>query len=101
MPRREQLEEMLKDEPEDVFLNYALAKSLAEGGDPEAAIEQFRRTLSIDADHVPSYFQMAQTMAAAGQIEEARATTQSGLDVARKVGDDHAAMEMTEFLQTL
>lgn len=101
MPSREQIEQLLSDEPQDVFLNYALAKALAEGGAASEAIAQFRKTLSLDPDHVPSYFQMAQTMAADAMVDEAKSTIETGLDVARKVGDDHAAMEMREFLDSL
>lgn len=101
MSRREQLEEMLKDDPRDVFLNYALGKALTAEGRPAEGVAQFRKTLDIDANHVPSYFQMAQTLAAEGDIEDARETITRGLDVAREVGDDHAEMEMREFLEAL
>jgi len=99
--RREQLQQMLEADPDDVFLNYALAKSLVEEGEIEAGKQRFHRTLQLDADHVASYFQLAQVLAGEGETEEARRTITQGLAVARKVRDAHAEMEMTEFLETL
>jgi predicted Zn-dependent protease len=101
VPRREQLQAMLHAEPDDVFLNYALAKALVEEGRADDALAQFRRTLRLDPDHVASYFQMAQVLAAEGNPDEARTVVSQGIDVARKVGDAHAEMEMTGFRESL
>jgi len=101
MPRREQLEQMLSSDPNDVFLNYALAKALAEEGRAEDALEQFRKTLQLDPKHVASYFQMAQIQSAAGDADTARETVTQGIEVGRRLGDTHAVKEMTEFLEAL
>ena len=101
MSRREQLQSMLQSEPDDVFLNYALAKAFIEEGRVDDGLAQFRRTLELDPDHVASYFQMAQVLATEGDIDESRRVVSQGIDVARKVGDSHAEMEMTGFLDSL
>lgn len=101
MSRREQLQEMLSAEPNDVFLNYALAKAMVESGETDEGIAQFQKTLQIDPKHVPSYFQMAQAQAADGDVDPARKTLTQGIQIAREAGDEHAEMEMTEFLDTL
>lgn len=101
MPRREQLETMLADEPDDLFLNYALAKAWIEEGNVDAGLEQFRRVIELDGDHVASYFQMAQVLAAEDDPAAAREIVTEGISVARRVGDSHAEMEMTGFLESL
>lgn len=101
MSRREQLEEMLQSEPEDTFLNYALGKAFIEEGRIDDGLAQFRKTLELDADHVASYFQMGQVLAAEGEEQQARDIVTQGISVARKTGDRHAEMEMTGFLETL
>ena len=101
MSRRKQLEEMLKSEPDDVFLNYALGKSFIEEGRIDDGLAQFRKTIALDADHVASYFQMAQVLASEGETEDARKIVTQGIGVARKVGDSHAEREMNEFLEML
>jgi len=101
MPRREQIEAMLKDDPDDTFLNYALAKELVSAGDVGAAIAAFDRVLRLDSDYVPAYFQKAQALAGEGETTAARDVLLRGIEVAQRVGDSHAAGEMTAFLDTL
>ncbi|MFQ5732498.1 MAG: tetratricopeptide repeat protein [Planctomycetaceae bacterium] len=101
MPSPEQVEALLADEPDDVFLNYALGKAYVEAGRIECGLAQFRRTLELDPDHVAGYFQMAQVLASTGDDEAARETVTRGIAVAKKVGDAHAEMEMTGFLDAL
>ena len=101
MSRRHQIEELLRADPEDVFLKYALAKELVAEKDIPAALAAFDRVLRGHPDYVPAYFQKAQTLASEGDAGAARVTLQSGIEVARRVGDTHAAGEMSAFLDTL
>jgi hypothetical protein len=52
-------------------------------------------------DHVPAYFRRGQLLAEAGHERDAITVLLSGIQAARKVGDDHAAAEMQELLATL
>ncbi|MGH7201352.1 MAG: tetratricopeptide repeat protein [Planctomycetaceae bacterium] len=101
MPTRTQIEELLKSEPDDVFLNYALAKALASEGDLQAALAQFDRVLDLAPDYVPAHFQKGQTLADHGRTDSAREAIVRGLEVAARVGDAHAEAEMRAFLETL
>lgn len=101
MPSRQQLEQLLDAEPDDLFLRYALAKTLVSEGKLECALVQFHRVLDLNADYVPAYFQMGQALAEAGRTDEARGIVERGIDVARRVGDSHAAGEMSGFLDLL
>jgi predicted Zn-dependent protease len=95
------LEELLRSEPDDVFLRYALAKACVSEGNLEAGLREFRAVLVADPDYVPAYFQMAQALAESGQIEPARLALTDGIATARRVGDAHAEAEMTGFLEML
>lgn len=101
MPRRAQIEELLKADPHDPFLKYALAKELASEGDVPAALAAFDRVIDEHPDYVPAYFQQGQTLAGEGEADAAREVLTRGIAVARRVGDAHAAGEMAAFLDTL
>jgi tetratricopeptide (TPR) repeat protein len=99
--RREQIEEMLADDPNDPFLRYGLAMEHASAGDAPSAIRCFEELLRIAPDYVPAYVQAGQLYARLGRDDEAKATYRAGIEVARKKGDEgdrHAADEMESFL---
>ena len=101
MSRREKIESLLQESPEDVFLNYALAMELIKESEISMAREVFAKVRKLDPDYVPAYFQEAQALSQADEIDEARVILQIGIEVARRTGDDHALGEMTEFAETL
>ncbi len=100
MSRFEQLQEMLRREPDDVFLRYALAMELRSLDRLDESIVAFR-ALMDETHHVPAFFMGAQALAEAGRIPEAREVLREGIDQARRQGDQHAAAEMSEFLMSL
>ena len=101
MPTRAQLEELLKSDPEDVFLLYAHAKACVNEGDVETGLRQFDEVLKRDAKHVATYFQKGQVLAESGQTPEAIAVLTEGIRVAKEVKNDHAESEMRGFLESL
>lgn len=98
LSRRTQLEQLLQADPDDVFLNYALAKQCVSDGEVAEGLERFARTIEISPDYVPAYFQAAQVHAQQGDSAQARETVTAGIEVAKRTGDAHALGEMTEFL---
>jgi thioredoxin-like negative regulator of GroEL len=92
---------LLESDPDDVFLQYALAKAQISEGDVDGGLAQFQAVIDRHPDYVPAYFQKAQSLAERGRTEEARAVLIDGIRIARKVGDGHAEREMTEFLDAL
>ncbi len=101
MSRRAKIESLLQDSPEDVFLNYAYAMEFIKESEIESAREIFAKVRKLDPDYVPAYFQEAQMLGQEDLIDEAKQILASGIDVARRTGDDHALGEMTEFMETL
>lgn len=101
MSRRERLEALLSDDPDDVFLRYALAMEDVAEGNTAAALAGLDDVLARDADYVAAYFQKGQLLAREGDLDPARECLRQGIDVARRVGDAHAESEMTGFLESL
>ena len=92
---------MLKADPGDAFLQYALAKACAAEGDLPAALVQFDQVIAAHPDYIAAYFQKGQLLADEGQTGAARDVLTRGVIVARRVGDRHAEAEMTAFLEAL
>jgi len=75
------LEEFLLAHPQDAFARYGLAVECASQGDSQAAISNFETRLS--------------------RTDDARRALTTGIDVARKTGDQHASSEMEAALAQL
>ena len=99
--RREKLEAMLAEEPEDQFLRYAFALELEKEGEHERSIELLRSLMAQSPPHVPSFFRAGQHLARQGKTDQARAVLQEGVEEARRQGESHAASEMSELLANL
>jgi len=96
--RREKIEAMLADEPQDQFLRYALAMELEKAGEHERSLDYLRGLMQDVAPHVPSFFMAGQHLAQQDRIDEAREVLREGIEHARQQGDSHAASEMSDFL---
>ncbi len=99
--RKQQIEEMLAEDPHDPFLRYGLAMEYVGAGQDEEAVRCFKELLQIAPDYVPGYMQAGRALARLNRVGEARVLFQAGIAAARKQGDLHAAEEMTGFLEEL
>jgi hypothetical protein len=90
------LEQMLQAEPEDVFLNYALAlEYLRDQDKKEMAEVQFRKVIQLEASYVPAYYQLGKLLESKDPllaIEQYR----KGLDHAERKKDRKSAGEFRE-----
>ena len=101
MPNRAALEKMLETNPNDLFLNYALAMQCASDGEEEEAVERLAQINIDHPDDVASWFQRGQILNRLGETDEAREVITAGIEVARRVGNAHAEGEMRGFLDLL
>jgi len=99
--RRQKIETMLEDDPDDVFLRYSLAMELRKEGEHEASLARLEALANDPTPYVPAFFMTAQQLANLDRIEEARSWLRNGIEQARHQGDSHAASEMGEFLTSL
>ncbi len=99
--RREKIEAMLAEEPQDTFLRYSLALELEKEGANRESLEWFSGLTRDTPPYVPAFFMAAQQLARLGRVSEARAFLRDGIEQARTQGNAHAAGEMSEFLASL
>lgn len=99
--RREKIEALLRDDPDDVFLRYSLALELEAAGEWEAGLEILEVLARGAPPYVPAFQMAAQHLVARGRHEEARGTLREGIEEARRQGNLHAAGEMSELLMRI
>jgi tetratricopeptide (TPR) repeat protein len=99
--RREQLEEMLAEDPRDPFLRYGLAMEYASEGDDQGAVSRFSAMLEDCPDYVPAFLQAGQALLRLGRSAEAIEIFRKGIVVASRLGDEHAAGEMQGFIDSV
>jgi Tfp pilus assembly protein PilF len=99
--RKQQIEEMLAEDPNDAFLRYGLAMEYVSAGQDEEAVRCFEQLLQTTPDYVPGYMQAGRALTRLNRVEEAREVYQAGIAAARQNGDMHAAEEMTGFIEGL
>ena len=101
MSRREKIERMLADDPQDTFLRYSLAMELDKEGANDASLAGLAELARDDPPYVPAFFMAAQQLTRLDRVNEARAYLRDGIEAARTQGNAHAAGEMSEFLASL
>lgn len=101
MPKREKLEALLQESPDDTFLNYALALQLAAEGDLRGGIDRLTRLSEREPGYVPTWFQLGQLLTQAHETVRAKQVLAKGIEVARRSGDQHAEGEMRGLLDSL
>ena len=85
--RRQQLEDLLADDPNDPFLHYGLAMEHVSAGDDVGAVRRLQQLLTVAPDYVPAYQQAGQVLLRLGRPDEARAVWGRGVEVARQQGN--------------
>jgi len=99
--RREKIEAMLADEPQDTFLRYSLALELEKESEHDRSLALLRELTVETPPYIPAFFMAGQQLTRLGRIDDARAILRDGIEAARLYGDPHAAGEMSEFLASL
>jgi predicted Zn-dependent protease len=99
--RREKIEAMLVDDPQDNMLRYMLAMELDKAAEHDRSLELFAGLMAETPPHVPAFLMAGQQLTKLNRIDEARTTLREGIEAARTQGDSHAAGEMAEFLAQL
>ena len=99
--RLQMLERMIEKGAEDPFVRYARAmelRSLERHDDALAALAEVRER---HPDYVLCYLMAGQIAIALGRAQDARDWLARGIEVATRVGDDHALSEMRRALDAL
>jgi tetratricopeptide (TPR) repeat protein len=99
--RKQRLEEMLAQTPNDPELRYMLAMEHVSEEDDDGAVRCFRTLVEVAPDYAPAYHQAGRALHRLGRIDEARELLRLGIAAAEKQGNAHAAGEMLELLENL
>lgn len=92
--RLEQLQELLKSEPNDSFLRYAIATEYLKLGNNLKALEFYELVLKDDENYVGTYYHLGKLQEIMDNKDQAIATYKKGMEIARKVGNMHAFSEL-------
>jgi Flp pilus assembly protein TadD len=99
--RLEVLKAMVAQNPADAFARYGLAMELVKAGQMESAVAEFRALLEHNPNYAAGYFHGGQVLEKLGQVEQARAFYEKGVEVTGRTGDQHARSELQAALDML
>ncbi len=94
MNRIDQLKQFLQDDPEDNFLQHALALEYIKAGNDGEARKLFESILTRDPAYIGSYYHLAKLLERNGETSTALAWYEKGMAEAKKAGDLHAYNEL-------
>lgn len=92
---------MLADEPDDVFLRYAIALEHKRMGALERATMELERLMRDVPAHIATYYQLALLLADAGRTDDAVRACEAGMLQCLVTGDRKARSELNELRTTL
>jgi predicted Zn-dependent protease len=101
--RRQVLEEMLAEDPNDEFLRYGLGMEHVSAGDLESAVRVFRELIALNPakPYIPAIQMAAQSLVKLGRRNEVIALLKQGIEEARKQNQLHPMEEMQALLDSV
>lgn len=94
MERIDKIKEMLLAQPNDSFLQHALALEYLKIGEELRAKQLFQNVIKEDENYVGSYYQLAKLLEQHNQLEEAKAIYEKGMLKAKEAADQHTYNEL-------
>ena len=94
MDRIEKLKAFLVQNPDDSFVQHALALEYVKLGREEAAKELFESILGRDERYIGSYYHLGKLLERIGETDGAVAVYEKGMKMAKEAGDNHAFNEL-------
>lgn len=92
--RIDTLLDFLKDDPDDSFLVFALAKEYEKIGTKHKAMQILIDLRAKDPQYVGLYYHLAALQVDLHQVSDALVTYDQGIEVAKKLADFHALSEL-------
>lgn len=101
MERVEKILAYLAENPQDNFLQHALALEYIKIGEEDKARELFETLLQRDPSYTGSYYHLAKLLERKGEREEAIKVYRKGMEMTQQSGDRHALNELRSALEEL
>ncbi|MEO6851573.1 MAG: tetratricopeptide repeat protein [Mucilaginibacter sp.] len=92
--RLEKLLDFLKNEPDDEFLQYALATEYLRLNDTEKALQYYETLVTKHPNYVGTYYHLGKLYEALDRKTEAISTYEKGMEIAKAMRDNHAFSEL-------
>src|ERR1700690_3121347 len=92
--RLEILKQMDSQDPKYAFARYGLAMEYANMGQLEEAVAEFRTVLEQDESYAADYFHGGQALEKLGQLDEARAMYEKGIEATTRKADLHTRADI-------
>ncbi|OAQ42131.1 hypothetical protein A5893_03175 [Pedobacter psychrophilus] len=99
--RLEKLLEFIDNEPNDPFLKYALATEYLRLNNQDEALKFYLDLVQNHQDYVGTYYHLGKLYELRQEQELALKTYQKGMDVAKKIKDNHAYSELMGVFNSL
>jgi len=101
LSRKQQILDLLLEEPNDPEPRYMLAMEYASEGDDAEAVRCFEELIAVAPNYPAAYHMGARALVRLNRIAEAQALLQRGIPAALAQGNTHAAGEMQELMESL
>src|ERR1700712_2096445 len=94
LSRLEKLLEFLKNEPNDEFLQYALATEYLRLNETDKALQYYEDLVNNHPDYVGTYYHLGKLYEALNRKPDAINTYNKGMEVTKAKRDNHAFSEL-------
>ncbi|HTD98222.1 MAG TPA: tetratricopeptide repeat protein [Mucilaginibacter sp.] len=94
LSRLEKLLEFLKNEPNDEFLQYALATEYLRLNETDKALQYYENLVNNHPDYVGTYYHLGKLYEALNRKPDAISTYEKGMAIAKSKRDNHAFSEL-------
>jgi Tfp pilus assembly protein PilF len=101
MNRIDQLKAFLAANPDDDFLQHALALEYIKAGNEAEARKWFETILTRNPGYIGSYYHLAKLLERAGETNLALGWYEKGMAAAKNAGDNHAYNELQSAYEDL
>ena len=92
--RIERINAFLKDSPNDLFLNHALALEYVKVGNEDDAKKCFEKNMATDEKYVATYYHLGKLLERSGNTDSAISIYEKGMQIAKDAGDAHSYSEL-------
>jgi tetratricopeptide (TPR) repeat protein len=96
--RIEQLQQMLAKEPEDLFLQFALALETDKLNETDKAISILESILDKDKNYLAAYYQLGKMLQKTNHNEKAKKVFLRGIEIAKDQRNQKTERELKEAL---
>ena len=99
--RINKIQDFLKQNEHDLFLNHALALEYIKIGERQKALQYFEKNRSTDPNYVATYYHLGKLLEGLGNIKNALHIYEEGMKISKLLGDQHSYNELQSVYEDL